>query len=307
MVLLFAGGEALVRGSVAVALHLGISRLIAGLLIVGFGTSAPELLVSVRAAMAGAPDIAVGNVVGSNIANVLLILGLAAVVTPIAKGDPSIRRDAVIMLGVSVGLVILLQQAEIVRPAGIAMLVAFAIYLTVVYVFERKRQASVLADEAKEVEDLPLSPLLAAAATLAGIGLLVFGARLLVDGATAIALDLGVSEAAIGLTIVAVGTSLPEMATALVAARRGHSDVVLGNVIGSNIFNILAILGTTAVITPVPVAHRFASVDGPVMLGVALLATVLLFASGGIRRTHGLALLAAYAAYVAIRIPLGAA
>ncbi len=305
LLLLFLGGESLVRGSVAIAERLGISKLVVGLVIVGFGTSAPELLVSIQAVLSGSPDIAIGNVVGSNIANILLVLGVAALIVPIVNSDSSIRRDVTVMAVVSAALVAVLAHGEISRLIGVAMLGALALYLAITYSLERSREASAFAHQAEEVEDIPLSVPLASGAALLGMILLVVGARLMVDGATGIARSFGISEAVIGLTVVAIGTSLPELATAIVASLRRHADVVLANVVGSNIFNVLAILGITAVITPIPVAARFAMTDGPIMLGVVLAAAILLFAIKQIGRPLGAVLLAAYIAYILMQgIPI---
>jgi cation:H+ antiporter len=199
----------------------------------------------------------------------------------------------------------LLQQTEIGRATGIGMLATLILYFTAIYVFERKRQNSVFANEAREIEDIPLSATLAVAATAIGLVLLVAGARFLVDGAIGIARDLDVSEAAIGLTVVAVGTSLPELATVIVAALRRHPDVVLANVIGSNTFNILATLGATATISPIPIAERFGTLDGPIMLGVSLVAALMLLTMRTIGRWLGLLLLTAYAAYLSLQVLLG--
>jgi cation:H+ antiporter len=298
LVLLFVGGEGLVRGSVAIAERMRISKLVVGMVIVGFGTSTPELLVSLQAALGGSPEIAIGNVVGSNIANVLLIIGTAAVIWPIANADTSMRREGLVMLAVSAALIPLLMTGTVSRLAGLGMIALLAAYLFITYRLESRRRESAFTHEAEEVADIAMKPALAAVAVVAGLAMLMFGARLLVDGATGIARDFGVSEAVIGLTIVAVGTSLPELATSVVAAMRKHADVALANIVGSNIFNILAILGLTAVITPVPVASRFATLDAPVMLAVAAALTVMLFTLKQIGRGWGLALLAAYAGYV---------
>lgn len=298
LVLLFVGGEGLVRGSVAIAERLRISKLVVGMVIVGFGTSTPELLVSLQAALAGSPEIAIGNVIGSNIANILLIIGAAALIWPIANSDPSMRREGLVMLAVSAALVPLLMTGMVSRVAGTGMLALLAAYLFITYRIESRRRVSAFTHEAEEVADIPLRPAIAAGAVIIGLGMLMLGARLLVDGATGIARDFGVSEAVIGLTIVAVGTSLPELATSVVAAWRKHADVALANIVGSNIFNILAILGLTAVVSPVPVASRFASFDAPVMLGVAAVLVVLLFAVRQVGRPLAVVLLAAYAAYI---------
>ncbi|MEQ8246929.1 MAG: calcium/sodium antiporter [Alphaproteobacteria bacterium] len=306
LVLLFFGGEALVRGSVSIAERFGISKFVVGLVIVGFGTSAPEMLVSVQAALAGSPDIAIGNIVGSNIANILLIVGVAALIAPIANNDTSIRRDIIVMVAVSAWLAVMLRRDELGFATGAALFAAFLFYLVVTYVLERRRQASVFVEEAKAVEERPRSPGLAAGLAGLGIVLLVAGAKVMVDGASGIAASFGISEAVIGLTVVAVGTSLPELATAIVAAIRRHGEVALANVIGSNIFNILAILGVTALIAPVPVAARFGAVDGPVMLGVAAGAAVLLFARKRLGRPVGAILLLAYAVYLYVQDDIGA-
>lgn len=301
LTLLFLGGESLVRGSVAIAEWLGISKLVVGLVVVGFGTSTPELLVSIQAAHSGSPDIAIGNVVGTNIANILLVLGVAALIAPIVNRDRRIRHDVTVMAVVSAALVAFLIYGDLSRLIGTAMLGTLALYLVVTYGSERKHKVSAFAREADEVKDIPLSVPLASGAAVLGLVLLVVGARLMVDGATGIARGFGVSEAVIGLTVVAVGTSLPELATAIVASLRRHADVVLANVVGSNIFNILAILGITAVISPIPVSERFVMMDGPVMLGVALAAVVLLFAAKIIGRSLGAFLLAAYTAYILVQ------
>ncbi|WP_422000660.1 calcium/sodium antiporter [Roseovarius mucosus] len=300
LVLLFVGGEALVRGAVAIAERMGVSKLLIGLVIVGFGTSTPELLVSVKAALDGASEIALGNVVGSNIANILLIFGLAAVIAPVMGWARTAVREALVATLVSLVAFALVQGAVISRMEGIAMLLVMVGYLVASYWLERRdRSAQTFQHEAEAFAGGVavrrwVPPLLA----LGGIVALVFGADLLVEGAVNIARVYGVPDAVIGLSLVAIGTSLPELATAIVAAIRRQSDVVLGNVIGSNIFNILAILGVTVVIQPIEVSARFRDVDTPVMLGVALLLLALLFATRRIGRGWGLVMLGLYAAYM---------
>ncbi|RFC61963.1 sodium:calcium antiporter [Fulvimarina endophytica] len=297
LALLVAGGEGLVRGSTDLAARLGLSKLIVGLVILGFGTSAPELLVSIQAALAGSPAISIGNVVGSNIANVLLIIGLVALIAPLPNRDPAIRRDAAVTLAASIVIVLLFLTGTIDRIAGFLLFGALLVYVAVCYVLETRRaRASAQGDEA--VETASMSPLLAGVAVVAGVAMLVFSARFMVDGATGIARDLGISEAVVGLTIVAIGTSLPELATAIVAARKNESELVLGNVFGSCIFNILCILGITAIIMPIPVDERFAFVDGPVMIAVAAASAVYLFTRGVIGRKTGAAMLLAYGGYL---------
>ena len=295
---LFLGGEALVRGAVAIAVQMGISKLVIGLTIVGFGTSMPELLVSMNAALAGSPDIALGNVVGSNIANILLILGVSALVYPIAGWDRNVRRDALVALAVAVLTLILVQFAVIGRLAGLMMAAALGLYLWSIFAKE-KLAPSQITDESDPHRAADMTQIVAAGAVVLGLLLLVSGADFLVEGATNIARGFGISEAVIGLTIVAVGTSLPELATSVAAALRKHSDVALGNVIGSNIFNILGILGLTAFVQPVGVGPGFAAFDAPVMLAVTMLLAGLLFFAKLIDRRIGAAMVAAYAAYTA--------
>jgi cation:H+ antiporter len=300
LLLLFLGGEGLVRGGVALAERLGLSKLLIGLTVVAFGTSTPELLVSVNAAQNGTPDIALGNVVGSNIANILLIAGLSALIAPILDWKRTIVRDALVMVFASLALMALTHGAAIGRLEGAVFLGVLITYLAATYWMEqRERTRSVYAEEAAEFEGVALqSPWIAGGFVLGGIAALMFGADLLVDGAVSMARLFGVPDAVIGLTLVAIGTSLPELATSIVAALRRHSDVVLGNVIGSNIFNILAILGITAIIAPIPVSERFRLVETPVMLGVAVVTVLLLVALRRWNRVVGAAMLAAYAVYL---------
>ncbi|SHF46914.1 cation:H+ antiporter [Ruegeria intermedia] len=308
LVLLFVGGEGLVRGSVNIAERFGVSKLLIGLVIVGFGTSTPELLVSVNAALDGAPEIALGNVVGSNIANILLIVGISVAIMPILSWERTAVREALVAALVAMVLVGLVQGAFIERTEGAAMLLVLLGYLFASYWLERRNQQSeTLEHEAEEFEDIPLPNIwVAAVFVVAGIAALVFGADLLVGGAVNIARAFGVSDAVIGLSLVAVGTSLPELATAITAAIRRHSDVVLGNVIGSNIFNILAILGTTVVILPIEVSERFREFDTHVMLAASVLLLGLLALVPRIGRLWGAVMLAAYAAYMIVLFQAGA-
>jgi cation:H+ antiporter len=289
---LFLGGEALVRGSVDIARRLAIPPLLIGLTVVGFGTSTPELLVSVDAALRGVPDIALGNVVGSNIANILLIAGLSALIWPIRVMGDTLRRDTAVMMAAALALVPIFAMGIMGRPAGAILVAALAAYLIRAY-----RSASDAPAE-EEGATPPATMVIALLWVVAGLAALMLGARFLVDGAVSIARDFGVSEAFIGLTIVAVGTSLPELATSLVAALRRQSEIAIGNIIGSNIFNILGILGLTALIAPIPVAGRFLGFDLPVMIAVSLGFTLLLLARPSIGRGTGLVMLLAYAAYV---------
>lgn len=288
---LFLGGEGLVRGAVGLAQRLAIPPLLIGLTIVGFGTSTPELLVSAEAALRGSPDIAVGNVIGSNIGNVLLIVGIAALLWPIRAMGGSLRRDTAVMMASAVVLVPLFWLGMVGRLAGLALFAALVAYLVLAFLQRGSDDPD---------EDLP--PAAPAWKSLlwvvGGIAVLMLGANLLVDGAVNIARDFGVSEAFIGLTIVAIGTSLPELATSVIAAIRRQSEIAIGNVVGSNIFNVLGILGLTAVITPIPVDPRFLSFDLPVMIAACAVLTGLLLLRPQIGRPMGALMLAAYAAYV---------
>lgn len=292
IVALFFGGEALVRGSVDIARRMAIPPLLIGLTVVGFGTSTPELLVSVDAALRGVPDIALGNVLGSNIANVLLIAGLSAMVWPIAVTGDTLRRDSAAMILASLVLIPLFATGQVGRPAGLVLLAGLIFYLVLAY-----RQAGQAAPEDADAKP-PASLYISILWVIGGLVALMAGARFLVDGAVSIARDFGLSEAFIGLTIVAVGTSLPELATSLIAAFRKQSEIAIGNIIGSNIFNILGILGVTALISPIPVASRFLSFDLPVVIAAAAVLTGFLLLRPSIGRWAGFAMLVGYAAYV---------
>ena len=292
LIALFAGGEFLVRGASAIARKLHLSPMVIGLTVVGFGTSAPELLVSIQAALAGQPGLAIGNVLGSNIANVLLIIGTAASIAALVIRLRTVWRDLGFMLGATAILWVMLQDGIISRGDGVILIGGLCAFLASAFWFG-----------AAEVppEDALQTPLLVAAGlTLAGLIGLVVGARLLVDSATDIARTFGVSEAVIGLTVVAIGTSLPELATSVIAALRRQTDIAVGNVIGSNIFNIFSILGITALISPIPADPRFASVDMVWVAGTALVLTALAIWLRGVPRWAGVALLAIYAVYVGL-------
>ena len=291
LVLLFAGGESLVRGAVGLSRRFGISELVIGLTVIGFGTSMPELLVSANAALAGQPGIALGNVIGSNIANVLLILGLSALILPVTGWTSAVRRDVAVMVAVAVLVLLLGLTGSVGRLQGLIMVAALIAYL--IWTFRMSQddpQADAHVAESHSVVWL-------GAFLLGGLAALFGGAHFLVEGATSVARSLGVSEAIIGLTIVAVGTSLPELATSLVAAWRGNSAVAIGNVVGSNIFNILGILGITAVIAPLAVDPSMAGFDIPFMVAVSLVLAGILFFATRISRLAGGLMLAVYVAY----------
>jgi cation:H+ antiporter len=303
VVLLTSGGEALIRGSLAAADKLNISPLLSGLLIVGFGTSAPELVVSIEAALSNRPDIAIGNVVGSNIGNILLVLGLCAVITPLAVKPLVLRRDAVTVVAASVLFLILVGGDALVRSDAAIFLLALAAYLIWAYWTERSGEAP-SADlhiaEAGEVTSLPKTTLWIAMAIVLGLFLLIAGSQVLLKGAVGIAESLNVSEAVIGLTLVAVGTSLPELSVSVIAAFRRHADVAIGNILGSNIFNLLGILGISALLQPLPVHERILQFDQWVMLGTSLILSFFLFTGSRLSRLEGGLLLLGYGAYITL-------
>ncbi|UKV14129.1 calcium/sodium antiporter [Thalassospiraceae bacterium SW-3-3] len=293
---LFFGGEALVRGSVGIAQRLAMPPLLIGLTVVGFGTSTPELLVSVDAALRGVSDIALGNVVGSNIANILLIVGVSALVWPIRVSGDTLKRDTAVMMAAAIILVPIFAFGMMGRVAGGILFVSLVAYLVFAYRQSRNAPNAAVADEG----DLPVPARglwLSLIWVIGGLVALMFGARFMVDGAVTIARTFGVSEAFIGLTVVAVGTSLPELATSLIAAFRKQSEIAIGNIVGSNIFNILGILGLTAIIAPIPVASRFLTFDLPIMIAASLVLTLLLRRQT-VGRGIGIVMLVAYAGYV---------
>lgn len=303
VLLLTTGGEALIRGSLAAANKMGVSPLLSGLLIVGFGTSAPELVVSIDAALNARPDIAIGNVVGSNISNILLILGLCAVITPLAVKPLVLRRDAVTVVAASLLFLALVGGSALARIDAAIFLAALFAYLFWAYRTERfgtAPSAELHKAEATEITALPRTVLWIIAAVVFGLLLLIGGSQVLLRGAVGIAESLGLSEAVIGLTLVAVGTSLPELSISVIAAFRRHADVAIGNILGSNIFNLLGILGISALLQPLPVHSRILQFDQWVMLGAALLLLLFLYTGKRLTRLEGALLLLGYAAYVGL-------
>ncbi|MCB2081701.1 MAG: calcium/sodium antiporter [Rickettsiales bacterium] len=307
LILLLVGGESLVRGSVTVARKFGISELMIGLTLVGFGTSTPELVTSVKAVLANAPGISVGNVVGSNIANILLILGSAAFVYPINCKPSAIRRDGIILIFSALCCVALTLYGTLARLPGLVFIALICLYVGYTYIKERmsySTSAEMHRAEARLAD--PVAGRLWVGLVMAafGIALTIYGAKLLVDGAIALARSQGISEATIGLTIVAVGTSLPELVTCVVAAFRKNTDIAMGNVIGSNIYNIWFILGITAVIHPIPVPESIITLDIWVMLAVSLLLIAVVWKWRQISRKMGMFFLLLYAAYLIILMQL---
>lgn len=307
LVLLLGGGEALVKGAVGVAGRLGVSPMLIGFLLVGFGTSTPELVASLNAALAGAPGLAIGNVVGSNIANILLILGVAGIILPMVTNRDAFWRDGTILVIATILFTGVILMGEVGRMAGGLFVLALVAYAVYSFRADRKEQAAAAAvlhaAEAAEVEDLPPrqpSLVLSLGLTVAGIAAVVGGAHLLVDGAIILAREAGVSETLIGLTLVAIGTSLPELATSVMAALRRHGDVAFGNVVGSNVFNILGIMGITALVQPLAVPPEVIRLDIWVMGGATAL--LLVFAATGWRlaRWEAAVFLVLYLGYMAV-------
>lgn len=306
------GAELFVRGASMLALRLGISPLFVGLTIVGFGTSAPELGASLSATLAGSTGISIGNVIGSNIFNFAFILGATALVRPIAIAFPAVRRDLFVAVGVCAVPVAGYLMGAVNRPLGFLCLVALALYLASAYFKDRAAQASIQARAEEEVESalitadpraLPAGRFwLQVALGLAGLALLVLGSRAFVYGASELARAMGVSELIIGLTIVACGTSLPELVTSIVAAWRGNSDVAVGNCIGSNIFNILGILGVCAAVAPQPVDAEAAYIGLPVMIAFSILLVPFIRSGSVLSRREGAFMLAGFAIYTAVLV-----
>jgi cation:H+ antiporter len=295
--LLYVGAQILVKGGAALALRLGLNALVVGLTVMAYGTSSPEMVVSVSASLRGNGAIAIGNVVGSNICNIALILGICALVAPLSVSAQIIRREIPIMVGVSVLLAGMLWDGVLSRFEG-GLLFAGIVAYTVLTV--RQARAETKGQAAAEYrQDLPAGSMGLGRSVLlvvAGLAVLVVASQLFVGGAVVLAKSWGVTEAVIGLTVVAVGTSMPEFATSLVAAVRGHGDVAIGNVVGSNIFNVLGILGLAAMIRPID-ASGLSRVDLAMMLVVAVAMFPAARSGGVISRVEGGVLLASYAGY----------
>ena len=309
LVLLVLGGDLLVRGAVQVAGRLGVSPLVIGLTLVGFGTSMPELVTSVRAALSGAPGIAYGNIVGSNIANILLIAGASALIYPIAVAAPALKRDAGFMVAVAVAFAALSAVMPMGRLPGLVCVAALAGYIYLAFRQESAGESHGAVHDkeaALEGADPATAPqaagkgsiLVPLAIAIGGLVLVVLGGGFLVEGAVTLARTMGISETVIGLTIVAIGTSMPELVTSVIAAVKRQGDVAFGNIVGSNLYNILGIGGATPPVAPRPVPAEIVRFDNLVMVAVSALFVV--FAATGLRigRREGAALLAGYGTYV---------
>lgn len=303
LVLLPLGAEGLVRGGASLALRLGITPLAVGLTVVAFGTGSPELFLSVQAAAAGDSGIALGNVVGSNITNIALVLGIAALVRPMHVRSELVKRELPLMIGVTLALCAMLLDGRLSRPEGAVLAVSAVAYGAFTYVVAKRGESRRIDAEFDEaLAEPPHAARRDVGLVAGGIVALLAGAHLLLSGAVTVASGLGISQVAIGLTVVAVGTSLPELATSAAAARRKEADVAFGNVVGSNVFNILAVLGATALIHPFTV-EGLRALDVGVMIATAVLLWPLLWRGSILSRWEGLALVAGYAVYMTTLLP----
>jgi cation:H+ antiporter len=306
LLLLVAGGESLVRGAVSVANKLGISVIIIGLTIVAMGTSAPEMVISILATMEGHPDIALGNVIGSNIANILLVLGLTALVYPVATNPDVTKRDGILMVMVSVLLLIFMLGGQITRLEGLIFLGVLVAYLFTMFIRARRDSSPEIIEEFEEETSFNYKWPWAVVMIGAGFVLLVVGADIMVTGAAEFARIFGVSEAVIGSTIVAIGTSAPELVTCVVAAYRKHSDIAVGNIVGSNLFNIIAVLGVAATSVPMDVNEQFLKADIWIMLAASTLLIPLMLSGKRISRTEGGVMFAWYLFYIGYQYTIAA-
>lgn len=299
LVLLVLGGEALVRGAASIAKTLGLPTFIIGLTFVAYGTSSPEMAITLQAALNGHPDIAIGNVVGSNISNILLVLGLSAAIFPIAIKRSIALRDSIVMMLVATILAVLSLSGSLSTLSGIIFL--SILFLHSGYIFYAHKKGLHVLDEEELSEDANFSfPLwLAIIACVVGTILLATGGNILVKGAVSIATIIGVPDSVIGLTIVALGGSLPELTASVIAALRKKSDIAIGNIIGSNIVNITGILGLTAIFTEIPISSNFINIDIPIMIlaTIALLAAIIFLKN--LSRIIGACFLIGYISYVA--------
>lgn len=300
LVLLVFGADLLVKGAARLAGNFGVPALVIGLTVVAFGTSAPELAVSVKAAYSGQAELAIANVVGSNIFNVLFILGLSAVISPLLISHQLIRQDVPLMVGVSVVAAVMAFDGNINRIEALILVVGLVSYTAFLFYQGRKKGMDTSDEEVEAMLKVKVPVWQNVLLVVGGLILLVLGARWLVQSAIEIATMFGVNEAVIGLTIVAAGTSLPEVVTSVVATMRGERDIAVGNVVGSNVFNILCVLGLSGLVSPIPLlaGEQLVQLDIPVMLGVALLCVPLFFTGAILDRIEGALFLMLYVAYV---------
>ncbi|MBT5519828.1 MAG: calcium/sodium antiporter, partial [Rhodospirillales bacterium] len=290
--------------AVALAKKFGVSPLVIGMTVVAIGTSAPELVVGLQAGLSGSPGLALGNVIGSNIANVLLILGAAGLIAPIVSKHGALLGDAVVLMAGSILFAFFCTQGQIGGLAGGVLVLALVVFLYLSYRREHDHggaDAELHVEEVEEIGGLPDGTFVVWLALLGGMAGTIYGADLLVDGGVDIARDYGVSEEVIGLTLIALGTSLPELAASVVAALRGHADVAIGNVVGSNMFNILGISGVVAMVTPLPVSSQIISFDLWVMLGATTIMLPILLWGWRLSRPSAVLFLALYCGYITMQ------
>jgi cation:H+ antiporter len=301
---LILGGELLVRGAVSTARSFGISPMVIGLTLVGFGTSTPELVTSLQAALSGSSGIAIGNVVGSNIGNILLILGIAALIAPIAVDPKAFRRDGTVVVIATLLCLGAVLVEEIGRLTGAGFVTALAAYLGFTLWSEKRAggtpAAAVYESEAEAVPGPETSLGISLLLALAGLAITILGARFLVLGAVTLAQAAGISETVIGLTIVAIGTSMPELVTSIISMRKGEGEVALGNVLGSNIFNILGILGITVLVQPMAIPSEIGNLDIWVLCAATLVLVAFARSGWTISRREGGLFVLAYAVYLGV-------
>jgi cation:H+ antiporter len=308
LVLLIGGAELLVRGASRLAAAFGVSPLVIGLTVVAFGTGTPELAVALRASLVGQPDIAMGNVIGSNIFNILFILGISAAIVPLVVAHQLVRLDVPIMIAASAALFLMAADGQLSRIDGTVLFAGIVVYTALLLRQSRRERARADVDAVIRPRTTGLDRARHAVTVVVGLTLLVLGSRWLVVGAVGIARALGVSELVIGLTIIAAGTSMPEVATSIVAGLRGERDIAVGNVVGSNVYNILMVLGLAALAAPqgLPVSPAAINFDLPVMLAVAVACFPIFFAGHAVRRWEGGLFLGYWFAYTAYVILLAA-
>jgi len=305
LLLLVVGAEALVRGSTRLAAAIGISPLVVGLTVVAFGTSSPELIVSLQASLAGQADIGLGNLVGSNIFNTLFILGVSALVAPLIVTDRLVRRDVPLMIGVSLVTAAAAANGRIDRVEGLLLVVGLVVY-TGALIVRRSEDMAVPESDKPSLAQGANHSIVNGALALGGLGLLVWGSRWLLDGAVDVAQSLGASDLLIGLTIVAAGTSLPEVATSVIASVRGERDIAVGNVVGSNLLNMLGVLGISSVLSPVgiPVSVAARTFDLPIMVVAALACLPIFLSRAEISRAEGGIFLFGYLGYTGLLVAM---
>ncbi len=299
LILLTVGADYLVRGVLTTAARCKLSPLVVSLTVVALGTSLPECFVTLNSVLEGVPGIGVGNVVGSNISNLLLILGVGGLIVPLATGPQMLGRDGMVMLGATGFFVLAASLGQITWPIGAAFLIALFGYLAACMVADRRRGCAAAADCEEDGIDLALGPTIVV--MVASLAALIIGSELLIHGAVKLSLWMGVSETTVGLTLVAIGTSLPELATTVAAARRAQFDIILGNVLGSNLFNLLGVVGVVSLVAPVHIPPEILSLDLWLMVGVTLLALILLRSDWRLDRREAAVMLAAYVGYIAFQ------